>query len=406
MLKRIFFAGLVTIALFLMGQTIKDVEPDSPFFDVVKYVVDSGLMELDENGNFRGALLVTRYDVAQYIYRLVTRFELEKFREKFPLLDELDIVKAATIALDERTTKLEEDYKSLDSKIENVISKVTAAASDLSKLGTKIDSLEDAYKNLSLAFASFKQETGGFDTEILRRIDTVEKKLQELEQVSKEHSSRLDLVENNLKSAETKLSNLEETVTRLGTETRDLLAWKEDAGGDILLLKGKVESLAERLGVTTKNVESLSSELAKLKSELSQSLSNISSRTSSLEAKLSSLESRISQVSEKALDLGSEIATIEKDLEVLSSRTSNLEKAQSEYQIVESRLEREVQALKQQIVDLADKLESVSSDVEALSQKLAEEEKKAQEIPINTNLLMIIGVGMLALMLGVLLIAR
>ncbi|WP_233185634.1 S-layer homology domain-containing protein [Thermotoga sp. SG1] len=406
MLKRIFLAGLLIIALSLAGQDIKDVEPDSPFFEAVKYVVDSKLMELDENGNFRGALLVTRYDIAQYIYRLVMRFELEKLREKISLLDELDIIKAATIALDERTKKLEEDYKLMDTRIEDVMSRITSSASDLSELEVKVNSLEDAYRNLSLAFASFKQETGGFDTEILRRIDTVEKRLQELEKISGEHFSRLGVIEDSLKRAETMLSNLEETVTKLGTETQNLLAWKKDAGGDILLLKGKVESLTKHLNETTENVKSLSSDLVKLREVLLQNISDVSGRTSSLEAKLADLENEISQASERILDLESKLATVEKGLETLSSRTSNLEKAQVEYQMAESSLEREVKDLKQQVAALSDRLQSVSSDVRTLTQKLAEEEKKTQEIPVNTNLLMMIGVGALAIVLGILLLSR
>ncbi|PLV56828.1 hypothetical protein AS006_04320 [Thermotoga sp. SG1] len=405
-MKRIFLAGLLIIALSLAGQDIKDVEPDSPFFEAVKYVVDSKLMELDENGNFRGALLVTRYDIAQYIYRLVMRFELEKLREKISLLDELDIIKAATIALDERTKKLEEDYKLMDTRIEDVMSRITSSASDLSELEVKVNSLEDAYRNLSLAFASFKQETGGFDTEILRRIDTVEKRLQELEKISGEHFSRLGVIEDSLKRAETMLSNLEETVTKLGTETQNLLAWKKDAGGDILLLKGKVESLTKHLNETTENVKSLSSDLVKLREVLLQNISDVSGRTSSLEAKLADLENEISQASERILDLESKLATVEKGLETLSSRTSNLEKAQVEYQMAESSLEREVKDLKQQVAALSDRLQSVSSDVRTLTQKLAEEEKKTQEIPVNTNLLMMIGVGALAIVLGILLLSR
>lgn len=123
-MRKILVLGLVVISILLLSQNIKDLEPDSPFFEAVNYVVKAGIMELDDKGNFRGALLVTRYDVAQYIYRLVMRFELEKLKEKLPLLDELDIVKAATIALDERTSNLEKNYNSLNSRVILLYSKL------------------------------------------------------------------------------------------------------------------------------------------------------------------------------------------------------------------------------------------------------------------------------------------
>lgn len=182
-LRKILVLGLVVISILLLSQNIKDLEPDSPFFEAVNYVVKAGIMELDDKGNFRGALLVTRYDVAQYIYRLVMRFELEKLKEKLPLLDELDIVKAATIALDERTSNLEKNYNSLNSRVDSAVLEITSTASEVSELKTKIDSLEEAFNNLSLAFTSFKQETAGIDSEILRRIDVVEKTLRNLKRV-------------------------------------------------------------------------------------------------------------------------------------------------------------------------------------------------------------------------------
>lgn len=80
-MRKILVLGLVVISILLLSQNIKDLEPDSPFFEAVNYVVKAGIMELDDKGNFRGALLVTRYDVAQYIYRLVMRFELENSKK-------------------------------------------------------------------------------------------------------------------------------------------------------------------------------------------------------------------------------------------------------------------------------------------------------------------------------------
>lgn len=402
-MRKILVLGLAVMSVLLLSQNIKDLEQDSPFFEAVNYVVKAGIMELDDKGNFRGALLVTRYDVAQYIYRLVMRFELEKLKEKLPLLDELDIVKTATIALDERTSNLEKNYNSLNSRVDSAVLEITSTASEVLELKTKADSLEEAFNNLSLAFTSFKQETAGIDSEILRRIDVVEKNLKKLEESAQQNSSRLTLLEKNLENVSREIASLEEAITQLSSDTRNFLTWKQNAGEDILMLKGRTGSLSEQLDQLRKELDSLSSDVVNLRNEMDQKVSAVSSRASVQEEKVSDLEKSISQMTTKFQTLESNVENLKSDLENLNKRFSGLEESVAEDQQNRTTMESEIQDLKKQVSDLSRRIERLSSDLTALSQRVEEKEKSS--LQMDTSTLMVIGAGALALLLGIILLA-
>jgi len=76
-------SGLVSVLLFLIfgtsaiGATINDLSSASAQYKAVSFLVDRKIMEVDQNNNFKPSLLVSKLDLAKYLYNLITYYKLE-----------------------------------------------------------------------------------------------------------------------------------------------------------------------------------------------------------------------------------------------------------------------------------------------------------------------------------------
>ncbi|RKX53576.1 MAG: hypothetical protein DRP25_00070, partial [Thermotoga sp.] len=146
-MKRLLFSMMVLIPVFILCAEIKDVSPGLDVYEAVNYVVDKGIMELDSKGYFRGALLITRFDLAQYLYNLINVFSLDELSKMKGIPEEVGVIKNTFVALDTRV-----------SKIEKRIEEVVKSLEDLPKLQQKLENVEKFEKDLESEIKGLKRE--------------------------------------------------------------------------------------------------------------------------------------------------------------------------------------------------------------------------------------------------------
>ncbi|MDM7321211.1 MAG: S-layer homology domain-containing protein, partial [Fervidobacterium sp.] len=59
---------LISISIYVFSATIKDLSPSAAEYKAVNFLVEQRIMDVDANGNFKPSLLITKLDLARYLY--------------------------------------------------------------------------------------------------------------------------------------------------------------------------------------------------------------------------------------------------------------------------------------------------------------------------------------------------
>jgi len=378
--KRMTILVVFLIACSSIAQVnIRDVSPVLDIYTPVSFVVENKIMELDENGNFRGGLLTTRFDIAQYIYRTIKNFQLDELSKKFSALEETQKEVSA------KMSGIEAAYRTYDQRLRELETATVNLQSQLDKLSQEL--FAQVQKQLLDYIKSQENQLAKIDA-LTARLDAVEKLNSELFKQMQAQQSDLNNVLNEQVSIKNQILSLSQQLSAL---------------------KSSVESLAKKLDQTSAELASLKdstkNEFAAFTSLIDQKISSSENR---LNVTLKSLQNELALQKKELTDRIEESNRLKLQIQDLQKRLTTLESFASKQQI---------QELKDQIDGLAEKTSKIEEDLRNLESNLAsldlsrlqrrieELEAKNKSLESNLNMAYIVGaagiaIGLLAIILG------
>jgi len=378
--KRMTILVVFLIACSSIAQVnIRDVSSVLDIYTPVSFVVENKIMELDENGNFRGGLLTTRFDIAQYIYRTIKNFQLDELSKKFSALEETQKEVSA------KMSGIEAAYRTYDQRLRELETATVNLQSQLDKLSQEL--FAQVQKQLLDYIKSQENQLAKIDA-LTARLDAVEKLNSELFKQMQAQQSDLNNVLNEQVSIKNQILSLSQQLSAL---------------------KSSVESLAKKLDQTSAELASLKdstkNEFAAFTSLIDQKISSSENR---LNVTLKSLQNELALQKKELTDRIEESNRLKLQIQDLQKRLTTLESFASKQQI---------QELKDQIDGLAEKTSKIeqelrnlesnlaSLDLSRLQRRIEELEAKNKSLESNLNMAYIVGaagiaIGLLAIILG------
>lgn len=376
-MKRTLLVFLLLLTCLLFAQVdIKDVSPVLDIYVPVSFVIENKIMELDENGNFRGGLLTTRFDIAQYIYRTIKTFQLDELTKR------LSTISDAQKEISAKTAGLEAAYKTYDQRLREIENATMNLQNQIDKLS------QELFSQLQKQFLDYikaqENQLGKIDA-LTARVDALEKLSSEL-----------------FKQAQSQQSDLE-AFTKEQTNIKNQLA---NLSQQLSVMKISVETLSKKL-------DQLSSDLASFKdstkNEFNAFSNLIDQKISVSEGKLNftlkSMQNELALQKKELMDRAEEVSKLKQQLQEVQSRLTTLEGFASKQQVQELRnqfdeLTQKASKIEEELKNLENKL--VSFDISKLQKRIEELEMKSKTLESNLNMAYIIGgvgiaVGLLAL---------
>jgi len=255
------------------AATIKDVPADHWAYQSIKELVDRGLLSLYEDGTFRGADKVSRYQLAEIVARilediesgktsvgaqdmdLLRKLSVEFQQELVDLAIQGDVFKEQIKALEQKNIIQDEfmaelkdtDIASLNNDLADLSERVTNIESDVSQLIDNILTVKELHEE----FAKYKEETSTDLTNLRAKLDeltTELKRLDEMEiQVNNEviqglqdrvavNSTRLNTLQEEVNNLKAELVNKEKEIEELETENKNYKTYVYGLAGASLIL--------------------------------------------------------------------------------------------------------------------------------------------------------------------------
>lgn len=200
MRKAIFFILLnFAVLLFCAEVKIKDVSPVLDIYEPVSFMIENKIMELDENGNFRGGLLTTRFDIAQYLYNILKNFQLQDVPKR------LGSFEKNQQELSTKVLGIEGAYKTYEQRLkdfENALAQMQSQSDRLSqqvydKLRKEFD---EALKNQQLQLSRYEP--------LFSRVSALEDLTSSLQKQLASSDKNVELLNTKISTIETNQSNI------------------------------------------------------------------------------------------------------------------------------------------------------------------------------------------------------
>lgn len=363
---------LISISIYVFSATIKDLSPSAAEYKAVKFLVEQRIMDVDANGNFKPSLLVTKLDLARYLYAIIDRYNLTSLRST----KSDDLVK-----LESRITTLERQISSIRSSQFQSASALQSELNDLKKRLLAVESKVTNLENKSTDSSKNQQTIISLQSELStlnKRVTAVENKISALSQ-SKDFTKDISQLTAQINSLEARLNEY---------------AQLKYYGDEIEKLKARITDLEKKVNHATITINSLSEKVSKLETGTSEDIKNLQNLT------LANINDLRNQVSAEIEKLKSRIGTIEEvlgkgqdflqRLEALDALTiintlSNLEVLSNRFDQLEARFKKLENGLSQVVLEqkyILDKLvisQNSEEKIDALEQKVSQLESS------NTN---------------------
>lgn len=376
-MKRTLLVFLMLMGCLFFAQVdIKDVSPVLDIYVPVSFVIENKIMELDENGNFRGGLLTTRFDIAQYIYRTIKTFQLDELTKRLSTISD---AQKETFA---KTAGLEAAYKTYDQRLREIENATVNLQSQIDKLS------QELFSQLQKQFLDYvkaqENQLGKIDA-LTSRIDALEKLSSEL-----------------FKQAQSQQSELE-AISKEQTNIKNQLAG----------LSQQLSTMKISLDTLNKKFDQLSSDLASFKDSTKNEFNafsilidqKISASEGKMNFTLKSMQNELALQKKELMDRAEEMNKLKQQLQEVQARLATLEGFASKQQVQELRsqlneLTQKASKIEEDLKNLENKL--VSFDISRLQKRIEELEVKNKTLESNLNMAYIIGgvgiaVGLLAL---------
>ncbi|MGB9789427.1 MAG: hypothetical protein ACPLTP_02185 [Thermotoga caldifontis] len=375
MRKMVVLFALIGCSLFAQ-LNIKDVSPVLDIYVPVSFVIENKIMELDENGNFRGGLLTTRFDIAQYIYRTIKNFQLDELSKRLSALAESQKEVSA------KMLGIESAYKTYDQRLRELETATVNIQSQLDKLSQEL-------------FAQVQKQIVDYikaQEAQLARIDALVERVNSVEKLSSDLFKQVQAQQNDLEKLSREQTNINNQISSLSQQ--------------LSTLKSSVDALSKRLDQTfaelTNFKDSTRNEFNAFSNLVDQ---KISASESKLSVTLKSLQNELALQKKELTDRAEEVNRLRQQIQDLQNRLIALENFASKQQVEE--LRNQIQGL----VERASKLEQdlkvleenlASLDLSRLKSRIDELELKNKTLQSNLNTAYIVGaagvaIGLIAL---------
>ncbi len=251
---------LLFASVFSEEVKIKDVSPLIDEYNAVKFVVENRIVPL-RDGYFEGEKIVTKFDIAVYIYNLVKYFERLKVKEEMEKREK-------TLPIEEL---LRYDPKKKD-------------FTRISSIEKKLDDLENDVRFLLEKFSKPATVITTESTPVLG--DEIRATLKMLSDKVRSLSNDVDRIKKDL----TKVETLESSLTMAEKSLKELQETIENFYKDSVKFKERINEIEKNLSVLKKTVTEISSV-------------GITAKLEELGSRLSSIETRVNSNSKRLLDL-------------------------------------------------------------------------------------------------------
>jgi len=231
---------IIVLSISVIAVEIKDVKPSSDIYDHVIKVIEAGIMKVDDKGYFNGSLLVTRYDLAAALSRLLDKVSIEAISKITQQMFSLQ--------------KLPNDLKEIDQRVKRIESQLSKI--DLQELMKRIENLK---------------------TELSAQIDTLESNLEYV----KGYNSFVDAVN---KSINSYVARVEEQNIRLTANEKNLSK-----------VATMINKLNDDMSYVFKEIEKINSKMISFET-LKEDLEGLSGLKVTVEASITNLENFIQEI--------------------------------------------------------------------------------------------------------------
>ncbi len=344
-------AVISSVLIFAQETRIRDVSPILDIYEPVSFVVQKGIMELDENSNFRGGLLTTRFDIAQYLYKLVKNFKLEQ------LLVDVEGLKKSSVEFSTRFAGLESAYKvaserlnQLETALNNLNNKVEGLSNELAA------QISMEIQNALKQFADAKRIE-----ELVTRIDSLEKQVTSVDKQISDVRTQVSTLAGRHQATEDNLQALSDKVMRLETK-------QDSVGKDISALKMELASLKTKLDEQVATLEKLKNDVEN-RVALSEKLMDdkLTNALNKFDVNLKNLTSDVSLQRKELADLTQNLLGLRGQIEMLQKTIDLLE----------------INATKKQVADLQALVEETRKRVEQTNVNLQNFEERLAAMDIS-----------------------
>lgn len=376
-MKRTLLVFLMLMGCLFFAQVdIKDVSPVLDIYVPVSFVIENKIMELDENGNFRGGLLTTRFDIAQYIYRTIKTFQLDELNKRLSTISD---AQKETFA---KTAGLEAAYKTYDQRLREIENATVNLQSQIDKLS------QELFSQLQKQFLDYvkaqENQLGKIDA-LTSRVDALEKLSSELFKQAQSQQSELEAFSKEQTNIKNQLLNLSQQLSTMKISLDTLNKKFDQLSSDLASFKD-----------STKNEFNAFSILIDQKISASEGKMNFT---------LKSMQNELALQKKELMDRAEEMNKLKQQLQEVQARLATLEGFASKQQVQELRsqlneLTQKASKIEEDLKNLENKL--VSFDISRLQKRIEELEVKNKTLESNLNMAYIIGgvgiaVGLLAL---------
>jgi len=356
---------LISISSYVFSATIKDLSPSAAEYKAVNFLVEQRIMDVDANGNFKPSLLITKLDLARYLYAIIDRYNLTSLQST----KSDDLVK-----LESRITTLERQISSIPSSQFQSAPALQSELNDLKRRLLAVESKVTNLENKSTDSSKDQQTIISLQSELSalnKRVTAVENKISALSQ-SKDFTKDIAQLTAQINSLEARLNEY---------------AQLKYYGDEIEKLKAKATDLEKNVNHATNTINSLSEKVSKLEAGTSEDIKNLQNLT------LANINDLRNQVSAEIEKLKSRIGTIEEvlgkgqdflqRLEALDALTiintfSNLEVLSNRFDQLEARFKKLEDGLSQVVLEqkyILDKLvisQNSEEKIDSLEQKVSQ----------------------------------
>ncbi|HOJ87777.1 MAG TPA: hypothetical protein PLK95_05610 [Pseudothermotoga sp.] len=377
MRKAIFFILFSFVVLSFCAEVkIKDVSPVLDIYEPVSFMIENKIMELDENGNFRGGLLTTRFDIAQYLYNILKNFQLQDVPKK------LGSFEKNQQELSTKVLGIEAAYKTYEQRLKDFENALAQMQSQSDKLSQQVyDKLrkefDEALKNQQLQLSRYEP--------LFSRVSALEDLTSSLQKQLASSDKSVELLNTKISTIETNQSNISKDLSsvrnsidsissKTNENTQAIQKLRDDMNVQLYaqgkLFDQKLLDLSTRLDVLTKGLQNDLSTQKKMLSDYEQNLMTVKSQVEELQQNMKILETLASK---------DQLVAMQNSIADLSQRIENTE-------LSLGKLEKNVQSI----------------ETETLQKRIAELEAKQRNLESNLLTAYLIGgagaiVGVLAL---------
>lgn len=283
MKNKIVILSLIAVLAFssiISAASIEDVPKDHWAYDSVKNLVDKGLLQLYEDGTFRGADKVSRFQLAEIVAKILEEMDSGQVRGSQEDIEELYKLTAEfqneLVALASQGEYFKERIKELEQKnisqdefmtelrdVQYTQNEVLEAQKEA--FNTQIKKLEETIQEIQTTkedIKNTKEEVSNIENDVSKIIENILKIKQleeELANLKSIHDDLAGQTEEFKSSIDKKISDLYSDVDSMKNEINKV---------DMQITDQTIQGLEDKISINSTRLSSLQDELNQVKTEL------------------------------------------------------------------------------------------------------------------------------------------